>query len=202
MLYENEWILFIFSEALTWFSIIMLLITRYKFTVDRLSQLFLAIIILCTLFQALLVGIDFYFTGTISLFQVIIILFIIYASTLGSSDIQRLDQYLQHKIKKKRQIFNDDLYDYIYYKKQLFYIHTFAYISIHFIWLLIDSNLNINVTSILLFLYNQSYLYTIPNLFNNMLFNLLSYLWSIIYFFDISVVIFYSIWQRISNHNI
>lgn len=196
-LYEYEWLSFAISEGLTWIFIFLFLLSRYKLGFIRLSQLFLLLIIFCNLFQGVLVGIDYYFTGKISLFQIVIILFIIYASTLGRSDFQRLDQYIQEKMAKQhRTTFKGDIYAYINNRRKRFYIHSLAFFATHFVWFFIDHQFiqelpnYVSSGEILLYLVQ-----VLPNV--------LSYLWSIVYLFDLSIFLIYTIWLiRNSDHKV
>ncbi|WP_332697358.1 hypothetical protein [Halalkalibacter lacteus] len=196
-LYEHGWVLFILSEGLTWLATLLFLVSRYRFRLDLLSQWCLIIIILCTIFQALLAGINYYLTGKVSFFQVIIILFILYASTLGSSDFKRLDYYIQQKTKKYRGLIDttvkkDDILAYVKYRQQLFFIHTTAIFIIHFVWFAIDFNTSNGLSGYRLFFLNEWFQHPHQGFFNNLTFNIISYLWSIIYIFDLYIFLIYT----------
>ncbi len=151
-------------------------------------------IILCTFFQAILVFIDYSFTNKISLFQLIIIIFIVYATTIGSSDIQRLDQFLQKKFKKTRTTFSENIYVYTKYRRKLFLIHTTTFLTIHLVWFLIDLNINKDLYNIKLLVFNEPF-FTLPLFFKSNFFNIISYLWIIIYSFDLCTTLIYTTWQ-------
>ncbi|MFC0472963.1 hypothetical protein ACFFHM_21340 [Halalkalibacter kiskunsagensis] len=196
-LYENGWVLFILSEGLTWLFGLLFLISRYRFRLDHLSQWCLLVIILCTIFQALLAGINYYFTGRVSVFQVVIILFIIYAATLGSSDFKRLDSYIQQKTKKYRQLkdaplHNDDIFSYAKYRQQLFFLHTIALIVIHLVWFALDFNTSGSLTDYRLFFLSDWLQHPHQGFFNNPTFNIISYLWSIFYIIDLYIFLTYT----------
>ncbi|WP_227936123.1 hypothetical protein [Alkalihalobacillus deserti] len=186
-LYEHGWLLFILSEGLTWLAALVFLISRYRLKLDRLSHWCLLLIVLCTIFQALLALVNYYFTGKVSFFQVVIIVFIIYASTLGKSDFERLDTYIQHKCKRYRK-FNeidgptDKVRTYIKDRQQLFFIHTTALFVIHFAWFMIDSK----TSDRKFFLFNEWIQHPHQGFYNNPVFNIISYVWSIVYIIDVS----------------
>ncbi|WP_332631586.1 hypothetical protein [Halalkalibacter flavus] len=196
-LYENGWILFILSEGLTWLAALLFFICRYRLKLDRVSQWCLTLIILCTLFQGLLAGINYYFTGKVSFFQIVIILFIIYASTLGSADFKRMDQYIQNKFEKHRKLLNtvekiDHLRPYIKFRRQLFFIHTIAFIAIHIAWFAIDINTSNSLPAYQLFYFNEWLQHPHQGLFHSPVFNIISYMWSIVYLFDVYIFLIYT----------
>lgn len=196
-LYEHGWFFFILSEGLTWLSTVLGFFSRYRLGLHRLSQWCLLFIILCTISQAFLAGINYYFTGKVSFFQVVIILFIIYASTLGSSDFQRLDNYIQQKTKKYRKLndtvgIKNDIFAYVNYRQQLFFIHTTALFVIHFVWLAIDFNTANGLSGYSLDFFNEWFQHPHQGFFNNPTFNIISYVWSIIYIFDLYTFLTYT----------
>lgn len=201
-LYHHQWLLFFASEGLTWILAVLFLASRYFFSLNRFSLWCLVFVILGNAFQFFLASIDYYFAGKVSFFQIVIILFVIYASTLGSSDFQRLDKYIKEKVmtwKKNRghvrgsitQIFHveekEDIRAPRKYKKQLFFIHITTFIVIHFLWFIIDINESNDIAVNHLFLFIEWIEYPHRGFFNNPFFNIMSYVWSIIFFFDLVV---------------
>jgi hypothetical protein len=209
IMYEHGWLLFVLSEGLTWLAVVLFLVGRYWLELNRLSQWCLLFIILCNNFQALLAGIDYYFTGKVSFFQVVIILFIIYASTLGSSDFQRLDKYIQQKLNKYRGTLKtegeqdeiqaetqDDIRTYIKYRRQLFSIHTTAFVVLHFVWLVIDMSTTTVLSGYEVFFPNEWFHHPHQGYFHNPILNIISYVWSIVYVFDVYIFLIYSFLGR------
>lgn len=194
-LYVNEWLFFVISEGLTWIFLGIFLFNRYTLRFVRLNRLFLTLIIFCTIFQFGLVFIDYYITKHISLFQIIIILFIVYAMTLGSADIQRLDKYLLSKFTNHRSVMNEDLYSYVNYRKNLFLIHTIAIVFVHFIWLIADNSITLYLRELKVFMFTHTYLSEFPLLFNLHALNRLSFIWIIMYCFDLFIYLIYTSWQ-------
>jgi hypothetical protein len=191
-LYDHGWILFILSEGLTWVATLLFFIFRYRFKLDRISQWCLTFIILCTLFQGLLAGVNYYFTGKVSFFQIVIILFIIYASTLGSADFKRMDQYIQNKFEKYRKLPNtvgnsDNYKPYVKYRQQLFSIHTIAFFAIHSTWFAIDFNTANSLSGYQLFYFNEWLQHPHQGLYHHPVFNIISYMWSIFYLIDLHI---------------
>ncbi|RSL34181.1 hypothetical protein D7Z54_06345 [Salibacterium salarium] len=183
-LHGHGWALFILSEGLTWVAALMFLVSRYGFQLKRLSQWFLTCIILFTIFQGALAGIDYYITGKVSAFQVFIILFIVYTSTLGSSDFERIDLYIKQKIDKHHRTYNNDRSpvqtdSYVKHKQLLFIVHTISFFGAHLFWFFIDSN------AIVFFYVNEWLHHPHQGLFHHPFINIISYGWSIIYLIDL-----------------
>ncbi|RSL31956.1 hypothetical protein D7Z54_18430 [Salibacterium salarium] len=183
-LYAHGWGLFIVSEGLTWVAGLMFFVTRYGFRFNRLSQCFLYCIILFTIFQGLLAGINYLNTGQVSLLQVVIILFIIYAATLGSSDFERLDLYIKQKVNKYRHPNQSDrkYVDTSAYLKQrqlLFILHTTVFIGVHLLLFAFHFN------DFIFFYLREWVQHPHQGLFQHSLINIISYVWSIIYIFDL-----------------
>ncbi|WP_026700792.1 hypothetical protein [Salibacterium aidingense] len=198
-LYEFGWSLFILSEGLTWGIVLLFIVSRYFFHLDRLSQWFLFLIILFTVFQAFLAGVNYYITGKVSFFQVVIILFIIYAGTLGSSNFERLDIYIQQWINNYLKSDKSDripVIPAIDFKQEnlIFGIHSIAFFGILLFWYAIDSH---PLFAISIWLQHPHL-----GLFNNSIFNVISYVWCITYIFELFFYILNALiwWMRQNRH--
>ncbi|WP_078552397.1 hypothetical protein [Bacillus alkalicellulosilyticus] len=170
------------------------IVFRYKFGLVRLSTFFLGIVVGCNVFQALLVINNYLLTGTISLFQVIIILFILYGCTIGRSDFERLDAFLQQKYNGKRDTLNADFLSYVHYRKKLFLFHGCALLVTHLVWLMVDHYYFIASTE-KVFIFKETFFYMLPMIYHNSPLNILSYLWIIVFLFDTCIIFYYFIWQ-------
>jgi hypothetical protein len=148
-------------------------------------------------FQILLGGIDFYYTGKISFFQIVIVLFITYASTLGSSDFQRLDKFIKDKMDPHRKYIDrlselDTLQVHLPYRQALFIAHTIAFLLFHYVWYLLDleekkSSLNDFSLTITSFWFQSIDL----SFFNAPIYMMISYCWSMVYLYDLFVILVY-----------
>ncbi|WP_088102927.1 hypothetical protein [Halalkalibacter urbisdiaboli] len=198
-LYAHSWLFFFLSEGLTWVATFSFFIIRYRFKFNKLSTWCLAFIIFCTLFQTLLVSINYYFTGSVSFFQAVILLFIVYAITLGSGDFQRLDNYI------KRKFFIDDRYKYrirrnrsdderlfFHKRRQLFIIHLVAFSLFHTLWFIVNSSLFQPKPEMII----KTLTYPHLGFFESPLLNIVSYIWRILFFFDLCINIIYKILRR------
>ena len=97
-----NWELFIFLEVLSFGSLILFGIFRYFLEKPRFSIMFILLFLLLMIIEGLL-GLYVYLqTGEISTFQIIIIIFIIYACTFGILDFIKLDRSMRKKIGKLR----------------------------------------------------------------------------------------------------
>lgn len=94
------WELFIITEIIFWLCIILFLLIRYVLGRQRISVWILPIFILSVVIDIYLGWVDYKVTGEFSIFQFIVVIFIIYAVTSGLSDFKRLDAYIQRKIAK------------------------------------------------------------------------------------------------------
>lgn len=98
--HQYLWELFIAVEVVFWLCIVLFLLLRYVFNWRKVSVWILPIFILSVLADVYLGWVDYKATGEFSIFQFIIVIFVIYAVTSGLSDFRRLDAYIQRKIAK------------------------------------------------------------------------------------------------------
>src|SRR5690625_1471276 len=92
------WELFIFVEVIFWLLIILFLILRYILQWKSASIGILPLFVATIIADLFLGWVDYQQTGEFSLFQIIVVIFVIYAVTSGRSDFQRLDAWVQRKI--------------------------------------------------------------------------------------------------------
>lgn len=98
LIIKYNWELFIFIEFLSFGSLVLFGIFRYFFDKSRLSIMFIFIFLFMLIIEGAL-GIYVYSqTGEISTFQIVIIVFIIYACTFGIFDFMKLDRWMRKKI--------------------------------------------------------------------------------------------------------
>ncbi|MFC0558333.1 hypothetical protein [Halalkalibacter alkalisediminis] len=191
-LYEHGWMLFVVSEGLTWVLVGLFFFCRYWLRFERVSQWCFVFIVIINVFQIFLGWIDYYFTGEISFFQIVIVLFITYASTLGRSDFQRMDQFIKRKfnINSKRldQFEGQEGWDrHLPYRFTLFFTHTFAFIMIHYIWFLLEKMTFNNLAEYTSLLASSWFQSIDASFFSLSIYMKTSYFWSIIYLFDLIV---------------
>lgn len=200
-MHEHGWLLFLISEGLTWLFIGLFFYCRYWLKFDRLSQVLLIVIIMINIFQIFLGCIDYYVTGEISFFQIVIVLFITYASTLGNADFKRLDQFIKKKINKYRMYIDQDeeleaLQSHIPYRMGLFFTHTIAFGFIHYIWFLFERDWFNSMIDFNLFIVRTWFQSIDPTFFTSSIYIMTSYVWSIIYLFDLFVfLVYFLIWK-------
>lgn len=97
-LVEYQWEIFIAIEIVSLLTIILFGVVRYLFSRKKLSLSFLLLFILLLVLEGLLALVIYRETGEISTFQIIIIVFIVYACTLGINDFKKLDRWMRQKI--------------------------------------------------------------------------------------------------------
>lgn len=93
-----QWELFILFEVLSWAFLLIFLIMRYAFSREKIGRVFLFLFVLFIVFEALLALVVYKQTGEISTFQIVIIIFVIYAFTFGVGDFKKLDRFIKEKI--------------------------------------------------------------------------------------------------------
>lgn len=97
---RHLWELFIAVEVVFWLSLGLFIIIRYVLGWKKVS-IWIALIFIASVLVDLVLGwIDYKQTGEFSLFQFIIIIFVVYTITSGYTDFRRLDIALQRKIAK------------------------------------------------------------------------------------------------------
>lgn len=99
---EHKWAFLIAAEIIFWVSVLTFLTLRYWFKLTKLSMVFFAIFIANDLWIATMGFMDYLKTGEFSSYQVVILVFIIYAFTYGKSDFRKLDAFIQRKVAKMR----------------------------------------------------------------------------------------------------
>lgn len=95
---DYQWELFISLEVVSLLFLIVFLVIRYAFTKQRLSVLFLLLFLFCMVLEAVLAGVIYQETGEFSTFQVVIVLFLVYACTFGIGDFKKLDRFIKQKV--------------------------------------------------------------------------------------------------------
>lgn len=140
--------------------------------------------------------IDFYFTGEISFFQIVIVLFITYACTLGRSDFEKVDQYIKKKFDRNKNNFERrsqpvDLHSYLPYRFGSFLLHTVAFVFIHCLWFIVDRGVFNKFSDYMMAIGNSWFRAVDIELLASPLYFLISYVWSLIYVFELIVILVY-----------
>jgi len=95
---DYQWGLFISLEVLSLLFLMVFLVIRYAFTKQRLSVLFLLLFLFCMVLEAALAWLIYRETGEFSTFQIVIVLFLVYACTFGIGDFKKLDRFIKQKV--------------------------------------------------------------------------------------------------------
>ncbi|WP_110111909.1 hypothetical protein [Bacillus sp. CGMCC 1.16541] len=99
---DYKWLFFIGSELFFFFCTAGFLLLRYWF---QLHQLSIIPVILFFLGEACLVALgiyDYIATGSFNVFQLIILLFVIYAVTAGKQELLKLDERIKREVAKRK----------------------------------------------------------------------------------------------------
>ncbi|CAM3649543.1 hypothetical protein [Mesobacillus zeae] len=97
---EHKWIFLIVAEAVFWISVLTFLTLRYWFRLKKLSLVFFLLFIVNDMWIAAMGFMDYLNTGEFTRYQVIILIFLVYALTYGKTDFKRLDVFIQRKVAK------------------------------------------------------------------------------------------------------
>lgn len=97
---EFKWLFLIIGEVVFWVSISGFFILRYIYNQEKSSKYFILIWLLSDLWLLVIGILDYRNTGEFDTFQIIIIIFLLYAFTFGKNDIKKLDRWIRRAIKK------------------------------------------------------------------------------------------------------
>lgn len=99
---ENKWLILICLEVLAWSSTFFMLYARYGLNSQTLFKVGTVLTILTGVIPQVTLGIvNFISSRKIDLFTVIIVVLIIYGSTLGRKKIKQLDLWAKNKFQSQ-----------------------------------------------------------------------------------------------------
>jgi hypothetical protein len=139
ILVEYRWTFLIGAEIIFWCSIIGFFVLRYMFQLKKASFIAGIVVLVNELFILTLGVIDYVETGTISQFQIIIVIILLYMIFYGKKDLRKLDFFIQRQVAKWRgeelPIMEEviELAGWAYAKKELkkWSIHVVLFVSVH-----------------------------------------------------------------------
>lgn len=100
---QNKWLILICLQVLAWSSTFFMLYARYGINSPRLFKLGTVLTILTEVIPQVTLGIvNFIPSRKIDLFTAIIVLLIIYGSTLGRKKIKQLDLWAKNKFQSQQ----------------------------------------------------------------------------------------------------
>ncbi|WP_020061735.1 hypothetical protein [Bacillus sp. 123MFChir2] len=102
ILTEYRWAFLIGAEIVFWSAAISFFLLRYAFRLRKASFIAGIVLLLNELFILALGVVDYYETGEISQFQIIIVIILLYAVFYGKKDLRKLDLRIQRVIAKWR----------------------------------------------------------------------------------------------------
>ncbi|MDC2865500.1 hypothetical protein [Bacillus sp. BP-3] len=203
---ENKWMFLIIAESVFWVSVISFLLLRYWFEFKKLSITFFILFIVNDLWIATMGFFDYLQTGKFSNYQVVIVVIIVYALTNGKSDFRRLDAFMQRKVAAWKGKPIPDIKsikklsgkEHARNERKHFFVHFLIYIIAHIILIslfglsdqLSDLN-NIGNTLTQWFEEKQPHF---PS--NNIAFNNLSRIWSLILAVDAVISLSYTFFPK------
>lgn len=103
-LVEHSWMIFISLEIAALIFIFAFMGARYVFSYHKGSNLFLSLFLLTMVLEGILAFLVYKVTGEINTFQIVVVIFLIYAVTFGISDFKKLDYAARVKIGKWRNV--------------------------------------------------------------------------------------------------
>lgn len=102
-LMDYKWVLLVGAETTFWVFSVTFLVLRYWAGLDRISVVFLVLIVVDNLVILGLGALDYLVTGQFEAYQITILIVLLYGVTFGKRDFKRLDAYLKRKIKQRKQ---------------------------------------------------------------------------------------------------
>jgi len=148
-----QWELFIFFEVLSWIFLVAFLIVRYAFNKMKLGRIFLFLFVFFIILEGFLAIVIYNHTGEIATFQIVILIFVVYAFTFGINDFKKLDRYIKQKVgnwrgidlltekdkRKMEQLKNPKVI--ARNNRVWWYIHTIVFVLAHlFFWINYGNN--------------------------------------------------------------
>ncbi|WP_017186247.1 hypothetical protein [Alkalibacillus haloalkaliphilus] len=97
LLIEYQWEIFISLEVLSLVALLLFGIIRYYLGHKQKSLVFILLFIVLLVIEAFLGIIIYQETGEFSTFQLIILIFVVYALTFGINDFRKLDRWMRKK---------------------------------------------------------------------------------------------------------
>ncbi|HLS67419.1 MAG TPA: hypothetical protein VK029_10565 [Pseudogracilibacillus sp.] len=131
------WELFIAVEVVFWLSIALFIILRYLLGWKKISIWILPLFIASVIADLLLGWVDYKQTGEFSTFQLIVLIFVVYAITSGYTDFRRLDAWIQQKIAKWKGLPEPDVSaklppkygkEHARYERRGWYLHVLTFV--------------------------------------------------------------------------
>ncbi|SER02745.1 hypothetical protein [Piscibacillus halophilus] len=98
------WTIFILIEVASFLTLILFGITIYYLGKRRLSMIFIVLFLILTAIEVCLGVLVYKSTGKFTSYQLILIVFVLYACTFGIYDFIKIDYWLSDKISKWRSI--------------------------------------------------------------------------------------------------
>lgn len=95
---DHQWIIFIIIEMSSLLFLLSFIVVRYVFTRIRFSYTFLLLFLFTIVLEAVLAYLVYHQTGEVTTFQIVIVIFVVYAGTFGIHDFKKLDRYAKEKI--------------------------------------------------------------------------------------------------------
>ncbi|MBM7095466.1 hypothetical protein JSY36_06860 [Bacillus sp. H-16] len=93
-----QWELFIATEVIAVLSVAAFVVFRYVAGSPRYARISLYVFVAANLFDVVVAFLVYRHTGELSMFQVVIFIFVMYAITFGRSDFKKLDFWLRTQI--------------------------------------------------------------------------------------------------------
>ncbi|WP_416829226.1 hypothetical protein [Ectobacillus polymachus] len=140
---ENKWLFLIAAEVVFWVSVSTFLLLRYWFGLKKLSITFFVLFIVNDMWIATMGFFDYLKTNIFSNYQIVIIVFLVYALTYGKNDFRKLDAFMQRqvaawkgqpipKVEGVKKLYGKE---HARHERKQFFIHFLVYVIAHIIFL-------------------------------------------------------------------
>ncbi|GAA0459836.1 hypothetical protein [Alkalibacillus silvisoli] len=104
LLIEYQWEIFISLEVLSLVALLLFGVFRYYLGHKQSSLLFILLFIVLLIIEAILGVVIYQETGEFQTFQLVVLIFVIYALTFGINDFRKLDRWMRKKFGSWREV--------------------------------------------------------------------------------------------------
>lgn len=98
LIIDHQWGIFISIEVLSIVALLLFGVVRYVLNKKKLSRLFIVAFLVLIASEALMAFLIYQETGEISTFQIVIMIFVLYACTFGILDFKKLDRWMRKTV--------------------------------------------------------------------------------------------------------
>ncbi|WP_159885767.1 hypothetical protein [Paenibacillus puerhi] len=141
---HHRWNFLILAEAVFWISLLIAITMRYWFDKPKAALAAIMLTLINELWILFLAILDLKQTGQLSVFQIVIVILIVYTLVLGKRDLKKVDRFIHRKVArfKGREVpehLQEVKYGMAKAKEELkgFGLHVLLFLSVHAVFYLL-----------------------------------------------------------------